>query len=59
MLPPWVPAGDYTVTIVDAAPGAMVTSQISVNGNKAAIIPYLPVPASMTTSPQLNFQKQG
>lgn len=59
MLPTWVPAGDYTVTITDAVPGGMVTSQISVNGSKAAVIPYLPVPASMTTSPQLNFLKQG
>jgi Flp pilus assembly protein TadG len=59
MLPPWVAAGDYTVTIVDAAPGGNVTAQISVNGAKAAVIPFLPVPTSITTSPQLRFQKLG
>lgn len=59
MLPSWVPAGDYTVTITDAAPGGIVTSQITVNGAKAAVIPYLPVPASMTASPKTGFLKQG
>jgi Flp pilus assembly protein TadG len=58
MLPAWVPSGDYTVTITDAAPGAMVSAQISVNGAKAAIIPFLPVPASLVTSPQHQFRKQ-
>lgn len=59
MLPPWVPAGEYTVTVVDAAPGGNVTAQISVNGARAAVIPFLPVPTSITTSPQLRFMKIG
>lgn len=58
MLPSWVPSADYTVTIVDAAPGSMVTAQITVNGAKAAIIPFLPVPNSMVTSPEHSFPKQ-
>jgi Flp pilus assembly protein TadG len=57
MLPPWVAAGDYTVTITDAAPGNMVTAQISAVGSKAAIIPYAPMPAIITSGP-LQFQKQ-
>jgi Flp pilus assembly protein TadG len=57
MLPPWVPAGSYTVTIVDAATGADVTAQISVDGVKAAVIPFLPVPTTVTITPQLRFQK--
>lgn len=57
MLPPWVPAADYTVTIVDAPTGSDVTAQISVNGTKAAVIPFLPVPATVTITPQLRFQK--
>jgi len=59
MLPPWGSAGDYTVTIVDATVGNPVTAQIRVNGAKAAIIRFLPVPAALTTSPQMQFRKQG
>jgi Flp pilus assembly protein TadG len=57
MLPPWVPAADYTVTIVDATTGNDVTAQISVDGPKAAVIPYLPVPTPVTITPQMRFQK--
>lgn len=57
MLPPWVPSGSYTVTIVDAATGGDVTAQISVDGAKAAVIPYLPVPSTVTITPQMRFQK--
>jgi Flp pilus assembly protein TadG len=57
MLPPWVPAADYTVTITDAATGGDVTAQISVDGAKAAVIPYLPVPTPVTITPQMRFQK--
>jgi Flp pilus assembly protein TadG len=57
MLPPWVPAADYTVTIVDATTGNDVTAQISVSGPKAAVIPYLPVPTPVTITPQMRFQK--
>lgn len=47
MLPNWVPSGDYSVVITDAAAGAEVSSQITAPSSKASIAPYLPMPANV------------
>jgi Flp pilus assembly protein TadG len=46
-LPPWVPKADYAVVIVDGAAGSQVSAQITAPAAKAAVIPYLPMPANI------------
>lgn len=46
-LPNWVPAANYVVTITDAAPGSQVSARIVAPSSKAAIVPYLPMPAQV------------
>lgn len=49
MLPPWVPAADYAFTITDGIAGAQVSAQIVVPTQKASVVDYLPMPATMQT----------
>lgn len=47
VLPSWVPSADYVVDVTDGATGTQVSAQITVASDKAAIIPYLPMPADL------------
>jgi Flp pilus assembly protein TadG len=44
VLPKWVPSADFNVAITDGVMGAEVSAEITVDSDKAAIIPYLPMP---------------
>jgi Flp pilus assembly protein TadG len=46
-LPNWVPSGNYTVSITDGAAGSQVITQITAPSSKAALMPYLPMPANV------------
>ena len=46
-LPTWVPSGNYTIVVTDAAAGSEVSAQITAPSNKATIAPYLPMPANV------------
>ncbi|GGE11091.1 hypothetical protein GCM10011529_16830 [Polymorphobacter glacialis] len=49
-LPKWVPAASYVFTMVDGKPGDDVMATITVPTSKAAILDYLPMPASIVAS---------
>src|SRR4030095_1731399 len=54
-----LPAGTYTVTVVNPASDQKVIKLSSVNGNKSAMLKMMPVKGSEDSTPRLVFRRYG